>query len=552
MNPADLGLPSKFSGFRPGQEDALIAAACSDKRFFLLSMPTGGGKSLTGVGVAQLLGGRALVLTSTKGLMGQYQTDFQPIGIREIKGQNNYRCEIERPAFVTVDEGQCHSGVQCVLKANGCTYFDAVRAAAKAKLVVTNYRYWMTMNRYADPESLGKFDLLILDEAHDAPDELADFCSITIDKDELHALLDTGLPPIDEGQEVWAEWAQQWRIKCQFRLEAAKERIKEGAKYVKLVRRLTTLLRSLTELANCGQWRRGEGAAPAVFVPGQATDWVAEYKYEHQKATFGPSQAKVTGVTFSPTWAHAYAEEVLFRGIPRIVLVSATLQPTTARYLGIGPADMEFRETPSTFDARRRPFIYIPTTKVDRHMGPGEQRIWLNKIDAIIDGRLDRKGIIHTRSYERAQAIINQSRHKRILLTHGSRTARDVVEQFKRARPPIVLVSPSMETGWDFPYDECEYQIIAKVPFMDSRSKVIQARAKSDKQYLNYMTALSIVQQYGRGMRAADDQCETFIIDDHIGWFIAAAKPFFPRWFMAAYQKRVGPPPQPLSKLVRR
>jgi ATP-dependent DNA helicase DinG len=133
---------------------------------------------------------------------------------------------------------------------------------------------------------------------------------------------------------------------------------------------------------------------------------------------------------------------------------------------------------------------------------------------------------------------------------HASRDAQSVVDLFKRMRAPRVLVSPSMETGWDFPYDECRYQIIAKVPFVDTRSAVIRARHKSDKKYLNYVVALTLIQMVGRGMRASDDWCETLIIDDNIRWFWAAAREFFPAWFRAAYKvhnRPDGSAPAPLD-----
>lgn len=532
LEPVDIGLPTKFASWRTGQLDAVIGAAASDKRFYLLSMPTGGGKSAVYMGIAKMLDARALVLTSTKGLQAQLINDFRTAGLLDIKGQNNYKCEAETATHVTVDEGMCHGGVECYLKQGGCTYYDAVRKASKAKLVVTNYRYWMTLNAYADPDTLGKFDLLILDEAHDAPDELADFCAVSIDRMELKTLLDRELPPIEEGQEVWADWATSALTECRIRFVAARARIKEGSKYVKLVRRLTDMGQRLAKLSVAGKWKRGEPSTSNAYVPGQVTDWVAEFTK--------------TGVLFSPVWAHGYAEDVLFKGIPKVVLVSATLQPTAARYLGIDPSVYEFKETPSTFDPARRPVYYLPTTKVDRNMNAGQVRIWVNKIDSIIDAWPNSKGIVHTISYDRAQSFISMSRHRGILLTHASRNARDIVAYFKNARAPRVLVSPSMETGWDFPYDQCEYQIIAKVPFLDTRSVVTKARAKADKRYLNYMTALRIIQQCGRGMRAADDRCVTYIVDDNIGWFWQAAREFFPKWFKAGYKQwGYGIPPVP-------
>lgn len=555
MRPTDLGLPSKFRDYRKGQYDAVIAAACSDKRFTLMSIPTGGGKSAMYMSVAAMLQARALVLTGTKGLQQQLTYDFGAMGLRDVRGQSNYRCialdaNAEYEGYGTpgsgCDHGPCHVGLLCGLRKGGCLYYDAVRAASRAQFVVTNYAYWMTANRYADPESLGKFDLLILDEAHDAPDQLADFCTIHLDRGEVKSLLEMRLPPLDEGTEVWIDWANQALARCREVYQETKAEMTtiggDRRAAARKLRRVVDLGRKLKELAAAHAWKRGEPGVPDVWMPGAATDWVAE--------------TTPSGAVFSPIWAHAYAEQYLFKSIPRIMLVSATLQPVVARYLGIDPVNMEWREFTSTFHPDRRPLIFCPTTEVDRHWTEGQIRIWVNKIDSIIDKRLDRKGIIHARSYERAALIMARSRHAKggagggILLSHGRRDVREVVEQFRKRSAPCVLVSPSVETGYDFPYDACYYQIIVKVPFPDGRSAVIRERARTDKAYLNYLTARALIQQTGRGMRAEDDMCETIVIDNHMDWFWPAAKrqKLIPEWFRRAYRVEMGvpnPPPVP-------
>lgn len=549
MIPSDLGLPPKFTAFRRGQFDAALDAATAEVRFVMLSSPTGSGKSVIYMTAAQLLDARTLILTGTKGLQQQLLADFAPIGLTDIRGQNNYRCaatDKDGPLSayagsspLSCDEGPCHVGVYCPLRrdpvtgeSGGCPYDLAVDEARRARLVVTNYAYWMTTGRYANPDALGQFDLIVLDEAHAAPDELADFCSVSLDRDEVSALIHESLPPLDEGVDVWASWAMVALGKCKIKYAEAKREFEmigsDKRKMGRLLRRLTTLGRELKELSTAHSWRRAEPADPNVTMPGMQTDWIAE--------------TTPTGARFSPVWAHAYAETYLFRSIPRVLLVSAVLQRATARYLGIEPAQMVFREFASTFDPKRRPLIYVPTTSVDRHMNEGQVRIWINKIDAIVGARMDRKGIIHTRSYERARLIMERSRHSAVMMSHTSRTTRQVVERFKRAQAPRVLVSPSIEEGYDFPMDQCRYQILAKVPFVDSRSALIRARMRSDKSYLNYLTALAIIQQVGRGMRAEDDVCESIIIDDHIRWFWRAAATMFPKWFKAAWRTEEGIP----------
>jgi Rad3-related DNA helicase len=542
LTPRDLGLPAKFARFWNGQEDLITRLACNESgcRFSLLSAPTGSGKSVIYMATAAMAGTRTLVLTSTKGLQAQLNRDFSSMGLVDVRGANNYTClatekggeltDYGNPG-TTCDEGPCRAGVRCSMKpttmspdVEGCLYYDAVRRARESQLVVTNYAYWMTNNAHADPEALGSFDLLVLDEAHVAPDELASFCAVELGREELKTL-DLRLPAVEESVNSWILWAEEALKIARAARDRARNELGNVAsdrrKAVKMVKRLTDLVFRLGRLAGAHSWRRSDPGRPDVAIPGMSTDWVAEYT--------------PMGALFSPVWAHAYAEEFLTVGTPRVLLVSAVLQEATARYLGIDPATFEFIEVGSTFDPARRPLIYVPTTAVSYGMTEGQIRIWINRVDSIVGRRLDRKGIIHTRSYDRAKLILERSKYRHLMLSHTTRTTRDVVARFMSAAAPCILVSPSVEEGYDFPGDLVRYQILAKVPFVDPRNPLMKARAKSDKNYLDYLAALSVIQQVGRGMRSADDMCESIIIDDHWAWWRKKAKGLFPRWFRAAW-----------------
>src|SRR5580693_5574525 len=90
--PSALGLPARFESWRPGQEDAALRAVESPKRFVVLCMPCGTGKSLAYLAAAMLSGERTAFLTSTRGLQSQLKTDFSESGLWDIRGQNNYPC----------------------------------------------------------------------------------------------------------------------------------------------------------------------------------------------------------------------------------------------------------------------------------------------------------------------------------------------------------------------------------------------------------------------------------------------------------------------------
>jgi len=103
-------------------------------------------------------------------------------------------------------------------------------------------------------------------------------------------------------------------------------------------------------------------------------------------------------------------------------------------------------------------------------------------------------------------------------------------------------------TGWDFPYQQCEYQIIGKIPFPDARRKVDKARREKDPDYSCCMAMQNLVQTCGRGMRYPDDQCENMIIDDHFVWFVRKYAKYAPQWWLNAVQtvKTIPEPPERL------
>ena len=104
LTPIELGLPAKFTGWRPGQEGAILDAVECNRRFLANSMPTGWGKSLWYIAVAKLLDYRVCILTSTKALQDQLLHDFSDIGLVDIRGRGNYECCLG--AGYTCDEGR--------------------------------------------------------------------------------------------------------------------------------------------------------------------------------------------------------------------------------------------------------------------------------------------------------------------------------------------------------------------------------------------------------------------------------------------------------------
>lgn len=495
-SPVRLGLPAKFDSWREGQQEIIIDGLRTEKRVRVQVVPTGGGKSICYMAMG-LHQGRTVILTSTKGLQDQLEAEFGSL-ITVVKGQSAYKCR--RMPQVTCNRGPCHWGAgPCPIRALGqCEYHGTIEVAKRSPMVATNYAFWFAN----EPDTLGKFDFLVCDEAHDSVEVMLDSLGVEITKWDTDRYLPW--PGPDKPMGHYLDWAEILAFKVEDRIDELKKRREatlspEGAKLLDLKMVLSKLNR-VTE-----------------------DNWVCDYR------------GKV--IKFDPIWPGHLTEPYLLRDIPKVLFTSATVNRKTIEIMGIPNSDVAYKEYPSTFPLARRPVYWIPTVRMDHRIDNAGMGLWLSRIDQIIWPRIARKGVIHTVSYERMQRIINTSDYRGIMLHHTRQNTMEMVGKFKEAPPPSILVSPSVVTGYDFPYDECEWQIIGKVPFPDGRSKVMKARQDLDPEYSTYITMQALVQACGRGMRAPDDRCECFIIDDHAQWFLNKAKHLAPDWFLKAIRR---------------
>jgi Rad3-related DNA helicase len=453
--------------------------------------------------------GRSAILTSTKGLQNQLVGDFNKIGVVEIKGRKSYSCV--RGDGPTADHGLCHFGVTCSLRENGCEYYDAVRRAKHSRIVVTNYAYWMTAGA-----QLGEFDRVLMDEGHEAPRHLSDHLTVEIELGGMAKALGRDIVPPRADCNSWGNWARAYLSSTDLLLEEMTKKLKHNPSQIWLIRKLFRYKMRLEKM---------ESYSTGYMV------------MEKMKGGF-----RIDPVHVSP-----YAN-ILWQGVPFILLTSATATAKTASILGVDPTVVEYR---SDFPISQRPTHIVPTAGISHRMTASDESKWLRTIDQVIMNRMDRKGIIHTVSYDRAQKILRSSKNRAIMRTNSSSTLSLTVSQFKRDNPPSILLSPVVTTGWDFPYSQCEYQVISKVAFPDGRSEIMKARSSVDPEYPMHIALQNLVQACGRGMRAADDRCETLIIDDNFRWLIGRYGHLAPEWFKESINwGRTIPAPPPKLRRV--
>lgn len=135
---------------------------------------------------------------------------------------------------------------------------------------------------------------------------------------------------------------------------------------------------------------------------------------------------------------------------------------------------------------------------------------------------------------------------------HDAKSRVDTLNAFKASKGPMVLVSPSMTEGVDLAEDLCRFTITAKLPFPNKgdervarRMKVVKddvsgawvTNARGNDWYM-WVTACTLVQSVGRGMRSAEDQQVCYIIDRAASWFLPAVWRMLPDWFKEAVKKQ--------------
>lgn len=522
--PKQLGLPSKFSQWRKSQWQAIQDGLESVRRFVAQVQRTGAGKTLTYMTQAHLAtDSRIVINTATKGLQDQLIDDWGEFGVADIRGKSSYTCD-GLPGH-TCEEGSIS---KCMYKGSSmCQWSAAMHAAKETRILSTNYPCWISSNKYG--QGFGKFDLMICDEAHNAPAEVAKAMRIQLSDREM-SLLKRDWPEHGLRGDIasWKHWAAvSERLSDKLLAEMKEQLDMPGVPKQKLVndyRQMKNLDRKLADIATC---------RPEKWI-------VDEWTYGYQ---------------FDPIEASAYAERILFRGIDKVILTSGTIRPKTLEMLGIGHKDYEFFDYPSNIDPARSPLIHLQTKiRVNANTPDWEKKLLVKWIDRIIESRHDRKGIIHTANFKLRDFIMANSKYGpsgryNCMVTNRKglgETTSEVIAQFKAMTAPAVLVSPSVTTGYDFPYDACRYQIIAKLPYDNVFSKLEQARTEIDPQQSAYKMLQSFMQAVGRGDRAEDDMQEVFVLDENIATALWRNKELVPSW-LPAYMQTLNEIPPPLE-----
>ena len=495
-------------------------------KYIILEAGTGTGKSAIATTLAKMYDS-AYILTMTKQLQSQYQNEFHfPL----VKGRSNFTCLND--INMTCDMGTCKtmqasSKFECnygisknptldsveafedsfgnsvfFRSKNHCHYWQQKANSINSQITLMNYDYAILELNYV--KHFSPRTLLILDEAHNIENKLMRILEVNLYYDRLEKDISRNISP----KTIHGGETEDWIMELEAIRDAYDDIDLKDASVNKTERIKSTINKLSTLIDNLKREPR---------------NWVIDPDSTH--------------VSFKPLKVNNYAKDYLLQYGDIVIFLSATIlsHKMFSKWLGLKPEEVYHIKVDSPFEVEKRPIYLDLAGKMSASRIKSTAPKTLPIINKILKKHEDDKGLIHTNSYKCQNYIMDHIPSTR-LISHNSGNRERVLKYFEEDENPLVLVSPSMSEGIDLPYDKCRFQIIYKVPFPYLGDMQINRRMKKDNRWYAYKTAMTLMQTYGRGMRAEDDSCETYILDSDIKMLLKTPlyKKLIPEFFREA------------------
>ncbi len=556
------GKPSYREGQKRAVEFALNAFN-SGKKLVIIEGPTGSGKSPIGMTIADMVD-KAYYLTATKILQDQLVSEFGD-RIVELKGRNAYPCTfydrfglqmVKRgiwsegqldtlkkkksncsDGFCKSKTGKTNKGQSCTkcftksgpygnnkstgdlellpegMRYSACPYYEQVHQALNARKVTMNFSSFLFQTqmtkRFDNPR-----DLMIIDECHNVESQLMDFVSLKVSDIQLQQF-GIIIPNLETAEE-YAVFFEDSNI-------------------------FTSLHQAYTEASDNEQtWLADELARTMKkyktfmdHIKEEGSEWVHEY--ETNKTGFST-------VTLKPVYVKNMAHELLFRYATKIVMMSATILDVDVicSSLGIEREHVAAIRLKNRFPVENRPIHVCPVAKMTG--GKEKMKTWgpplVKGVNEKVGLHLNQRGIIHTHNFAIQQLLVEACEpevRRRFLIQQNFGNDKKAMLAEHAKRKDSILVAPAMHEGIDLHGDLSRFQIITKVPYANCFDNAqLARRVENDQKYYIWLTALKLVQSYGRSIRSDTDHAVTYILDESIIRFIKEAKKMLPDWFVEA------------------
>jgi ATP-dependent DNA helicase DinG len=484
----------------------------NNERHVITEVGTGGGKSAIAITVARYMNslgfGDAYLLTTQKVLQDQYMDDFVRTGLRSIRSSTNYGC--------TYHADQTCAESRRVLKqlkedlegteyaehcTHNCNYMLEKHAFINSPMGVTNFPYFLAETMYA--KAFKPRNLLIIDEAHNADDNLRRFIEVSVSSKFAKDVLGCKPPPVSADQERVFAW-----LMGEYRTHLKRY----AEKLIKVIKANSALERTrangLTSFT-CKEIKQYEAMDKHLC---KMNRFVNEYDPDNWVMNV-TQKPRTYSFEFKPIDVAPYGEERLFSFGKYVLLMSATItnKDIFCRNIGLPPTT-PFLSIPSPFPIENRRVHFLPVGSMSRkHIDDTLPKL-AETVTMLLEQHSSEKGLIHANSYKIAQYLFENVKSDRLLI-HTSEDRDIVLRNHIASDRPTVLISPSMTEGINLVGDSSRFQLVCKVPFPYLGDKLVTKKMKADPEWYAFQTARTVMQALGRSVRSVDDYATSYILD---------------------------------------
>lgn len=503
----------------------------------LLESPVGSGKSLVAITLSNYFG-ESHILTPRKSLQDQYLEDFRDLGdVAVMKGRGAYPCttiyddlewgkvirKITRKESLVLLPGEdsC-SEAACVGNktyykeclgfdsisqtfARECPYQAAVAVAQKSSKIIHNLHSFIFQTSFAN--YFEQRNLLAIDECHEVEHIVRDFAMRGIS---IPQLIDPALETFLTFKRLtdWADWL--------------------GNK---------AYLFSDTHVDKFGVTDREKFETGVDSLRDYDESFGEEFVVDVVPDRF----LGKTKFSFIPLQIGRVVNRLLLGFGQKRLLMSGTIYDKSVfcRTNGLPEEDTCFIRIGSSFPKSNRPIHLKKDYLVDLSHRSWDQNFGkmidnLRKVFSIFSGV---KGLIHTPSYMASEQIWEALKDTGRVVSHTRDSLPSVLSRFYNTKDNSVLLSPTCQQGVDFKDDRSRFQVILRVPYLNTSDSFVSRQVKDNFPWYNYQALVTFGQQIGRVVRSEEDWGHTILMDERFIPFLHRNRNILPKWVKESIQR---------------
>jgi ATP-dependent DNA helicase DinG len=514
------------------------------KKFFLLDLPTGVGKSILALAFIQRYlkevdkDAKFDVLTESKLLQRQYAEEFNSIS--NLWGRNTYQCS---QFSCTCEQGKEFQKIT-KKKCEDCPYDHDREQFMGGRISLTNFHMFtlMRLNKLLDRR---ESNVLIVDEAHELENVVSDFISVTLSPRNLSGMNFPDVDKITKSMNNIITIDDFVGFCNDFLLERIEEQLstlgsdidKTNSKVLQRELSISSLIGGQTDEVKTSKAIENLKSFQSKILNflqeyrNDDTNWVIQTEYDEQRRK---------KLIVQPIWAHPFFDKYIWSKYDKVILMSGTiLDKKMFSYLnGIPDPIAEYYNIDSPFSVKNRPIYYIPVGKMSYKNKEETFNKYVPMIEKLLTKYKNKKGIIHTTTFELQNWVQERIISDRFLPhTSDQKSKNFALKQHYTSNKPTVLLSPSMGTGIDLKKDRARFQICLKVPYPSLGDLKNKRRMKDKPEWYQWVTVSKFIQMYGRAVRSKDDNAHFIMLDGNFSNLLRYSSQYFPQWIQKAIKQ---------------